>query len=251
VSPIKRFFLAPAIVTLLLGAMTISPLYADGLGGPKPREAKVVNHPEVDRPLTGYPDQNIELMDAEDTVWSVWRVGGKEYFAQPNDWTCSASCYVMMFRTLVQADISLRQAVERCGAEPGVGAKNEKVVKAFELLGDRYEVVSGLSSESDENPSADDPGLMEEKTAELANLKKLLKDGYLVMINFREPEEQIGHYGVLQGLNDRAIEIADPYYGQHSVLSLDQFDYRSGFSKPILHGWHLAVRPKGRLIKRR
>jgi hypothetical protein len=241
--PIKRLYLAPLAATLLFGMMTLSPLLADGLGDPQ-LQAKTSNHPEVDRPLIGYPNQDVELMKGDDTVWSVWRVEDKEYFAQPNDWTCSASCYVMMFRTLVQADISLAEAVERCGAQAGVGAKNETVVKAFESLGDRYQVVSGLASESEENPPVDQPELMEEKKVALATLKKLLEDGYLVMINFREPEEHIGHYGVLQGLNDRAIQIADPYYGNVSVLTLDQFDYRSGFSKPILQGWYLAVRPK-------
>jgi len=183
-------------------------------------------------------------MADKDTVWSRWKVGEKEYFAQPNDWTCSASCYLMMFRTLVQADMTLNQAIERCGAVQGVGADNAKVVKAFELLGSRYQVVAGQSSVHDEeNLPADAPELIAEKTAELANLKKLLQEGYLVMINFREPEEQIGHYGVLQGLNDKALQIADPYYGHRSVLALDKFDYRSGFSKPVLHGWYLAVRP--------
>lgn len=199
---------------------------------------------QVGRPLTGYPGQNKALMEGKDTVWSSYRVGPKEYFAQPNEWTCSSSCYLMMFRALVGADLSLAQAVERTGAVEGTGAPNDQVKAAFQMLGSRYEVISGQSSFSDENLPADAPSLREEKTRELATLRKLLEDGYLVMINFREPVENVGHYGVLQGLNEQAIEIADPYYGRRSVMPLEQFDYRSGFSKPVLHGWYLAVRNK-------
>ena len=197
---------------------------------------------QVGRPLTGYPDQDLALMEGKDTVWSRYRIGRDEYFAQPNEWTCSSSCYVMMFRALTHADISLAQAVERTGAQEGTGAPNEQVKKAFEMLGSRYQVVTGEHSLSDADLAADDPALLAEKAEELRTLKGLLEQGYLVMINFREPVENVGHYGVLQGLNDRAIEIADPYYGRRSVMPLAKFDYRSGFSKPVRHGWYLAVR---------
>jgi hypothetical protein len=236
---VRRALIVFLSATLTLG-FAAPPTLAQGLGGPKIR---VIETAADGRALVGYPGQNAKLMEGKDTIWSRWKVGEKEYFAQPNDWTCSASCYIMMFRTLVRADISVNQAIERCGAVEGVGADNSQVVKAFQLLGSRFQVVSGQSSQSSDNLPADAPELLREKEAELATLKRLLQDGYLVMINFREPQEQIGHYGVLQGLNDRALEIADPYYGRRSVLSLDRFDYRSGFSQPILHGWYLAVRP--------
>ncbi len=51
----------------------------------------------VDRPLIGYPGQNPELMGGRNTVWSAHKIGRKEYRPQPNDWTCNASSYVMMY----------------------------------------------------------------------------------------------------------------------------------------------------------
>ena len=237
----SRFIAAALGASLLLG-----PLSAEA----RPRRADPdVPNPEmverVGRPLTGYPDQNKELMRDPATVWSRYRITGKEYFAQPNEWTCSSSCYIMMFRALVDSDLSLLQAIERTGAKEGSGAPNSQVVAAFEMLGPRYQIVTGQSSISQENLSADDPRLREEKAQQLQTLRRLLDEGYLVMMNFREPVEQVGHYGILQGLNDTAIEIADPYYGRRSVMSLDKFDYRSGFSSPVLHGWYLAVRRAG------
>ena len=63
-------------------------------------------------------------------------------------------------------------------------------------------------------------------------------------MNFREPVTGVGHFGLLQAINHRAVEIADPYYGLRLVLPLPEFDFRSGFSNPVRHGWHVAIRRK-------
>lgn len=83
-----------------------------------------------------------------------------------------------------------------------------------------------------------------EKVVEMATLKRLFAAGYLVMINFREPVEGGGHYGVLQGIDDQAMEIADPYYGLRSAMPWDRLDFRTGYSEPLLHGWYAAIRGK-------
>lgn len=57
-----------------------------------------------------------------------------------------------------------------------------------------------------------------EKACELETLMRPLREGYLVIINFREPVEAGGHYGLLQGINNKAIKIADPWYGRRFVL---------------------------------
>ena len=196
---------------------------------------------ETDRPLAGYPGQRAALMNRPDTVWASRRIGPKEYFAQPNDWTCSASSYIMVYRSLTGRDLPLSEVVARTGARKGVGAENSRVVGAMEMLGPEYEVVSGQSSA---HPAGESRILEAEKSREHATLTRLLREGYLVILNFRNPEDHGGHYGVLQGLNDKAIQIADPYYGRVSVMPWKKFDFRSGYSDPVLHGWYVAVRPK-------
>jgi hypothetical protein len=208
--------------------------------GPQPQETPQT--PPIDRPLVGYPEQNPALMDGADTVWTKHKVGENEYFAQPNDWTCSASCCIMVHRVLTGEDIGLDEMVQRTGAVPGRGAENAQVVEAMKKLGSNLEVKSGVSSSQPQGTELSDEERAAEKAQELETLKQLLRDGYVVIVNFREPVDNGGHYGVLQGINDQAIEIADPYYGLQSVLAWKDFDFRTGYSDPVLHGWYLAVR---------
>jgi len=202
---------------------------------------KTVANRETDRPLAGYPGQRVSLMKKPDTVWASRQIGPKEYFAQPNGWMCSASSYIMVYRSLTGRDIPLSEVVARTGARKGVGAENSRVFEAMKMLGSRYEVVSNQASV---HPAGESRIQAAEKAREHATLTGLLRDGYLVILNFRNPEDHGGHYGVLQGLNDKAIQIADPYYGRISVMPWKDFDFRSGYSDPVLHGWYVAVRPK-------
>jgi hypothetical protein len=183
-------------------------------------------------------------MDRPGTVWSARKIGPRDYFAQPNDWTCNASSYIMIHRALTGKDVRLSDVVAGMGAVEGKGAENPRVVGMLESLGPDYEVVTGQSSSHPKGREMAVGARATEKTREQATLRRLLRGGYLVIINFREPVEGGGHYGVLQGINDQAIEVADPYYGLRSVQAWRDFDYRSGYSDPVLHGWYAAVRPR-------
>jgi hypothetical protein len=198
----------------------------------------------VGRPLTGYPSQDVSVMDAPGTAWSKHPITEKEYFAQPNEWTCSASSYIMALRVLGIVDIDIDDAVARTCAKEGSGADNGQVVRAFERLGPGYQVVNGQSSSHQDEVDPNSAERLAERKAEHARLGQLLNDGYVVILNFREPEDGGGHYGVLQAINNQAIEIADPYFGLRSVLLLSRFDFRSGYSKPVRHGWFVAIRRK-------
>jgi hypothetical protein len=199
---------------------------------------------QVDRPLVGYPDQKPNLMTDPKTVWATRKIKRGDYFAQPNDWTCNASSYIMIYRTLTGQDVALEKVVHQMGAVEGKGAENSRVVAALQSMGPEYEVITGQSSSHPKGRSVSPEIRAAEKARELETLKRLLREGYLVLINFREPVEGGGHYGVLQGINDQAIEIADPYYGYRSVLPWKDFDFRTGYSDPVLHGWYVAIRPE-------
>lgn len=197
---------------------------------------------QVNRPLSGYPGQNPELMKDPHTVWSAHLIGPKTYFAQPNDWTCNASSYIMIHRALTGRDAALDKVAAQMGAVLGRGAENPAVVEALRSLGPKYEVVTGQTSSHPKGREPSPRVRAAEKIREQETLQRLLREGYLVIINFREPVEGGGHYGVLQGINDHAIEIADPYYGLSSILAWEDFDFRTGYSDPVLHGWYAAVR---------
>jgi len=226
-------------VTHVPAAQAAAPYAAEWIAGKFESRTEQTN-----RPLTGYPGQRLDLMNSPRTVWAASRIGPQQYFAQPNDWTCSASSYIMVYRALTGKDLPLSEVVARTGAVEGVGAENSRVVEALKMLGPQFEVISGQSSANPKGAKVPAHVRAAEKAREHATLTRLLRQGYLVILNFREPEDHGGHYGVLQGLNDKAIQIADPYYGRTSVMPWEDFDFRTGYSDPVLHGWYVAVRPK-------
>lgn len=181
-------------------------------------------------------------MNDPKTIRAKQKIRAKDYFAQPNDWTCNASSYIMVYRTLTGHDVALDKVVDQMQAVEGKGAENFRVVEALQSLGPEYEVVTGQSSSHPKGRAFPAEARALEKAREKETLKRLLREGFLVIINFREPVEGGGHYGVLQGINDQALDIADPYYGRRSVLPWKDFDFRSGYSNPVLHGWFVAIR---------
>jgi len=227
------------MVDILAPRLLVGVLLAFGVAG---CGTKARHTTQVDRPLIGYPEQKPDLMDDPNTVWSAHKIGPSEYFAQPNDWTCSASSYIMVYRALTAKDIALEAVVALTGAVPGKGAENARVVAALEKLAPNAEVIAGQSSSHPKGLELPAEERAAEKARELETLRRLLREGYLVILNFREPVDGGGHYGVLQGINDRALEVADPYYGLKSTLAWKDFDFRTGYSDPVLHGWYTAIR---------
>lgn len=147
-------------------------------------------------------------------------------------------------RALTGRDVPLSTVVARTGAVEGVGAENIRVVEAVQRMGPEFEVVSGRTAAYPKGERVSRHVREAEKAREYDTLVRLLREGYLVILNFREPVDHGGHYGVLQGLNKEAIQIADPYYGRVSVLPWKRFDFRTGYSDPVLHGWYVAARPR-------
>lgn len=150
----------------------------------------------------------------------------------------------MIYRSLTGADVALADVAAQMGAVEGKGAANDRVVDVLRSLGNQYDVITGYSSANPKGRAISPEVRAAEKVREMQTLKRLLREGYLVMINFREPVDSGGHYGVLQGINDEALEIADPNYGLRSVMPWERFDFRSGYSDPVLHGWYVAIRPR-------
>jgi len=194
--------------------------------------------------LLGYPERKGDLMAGRKTVWSTQKIGRKEFVYQPSDWSSSASAYIMIVRKLTGKNVPFQEAARRIGVSPGINASNDRIVEAMKSLGGGYEVVTGYSSASSKDLQLPWSVRAAEKRREMKNLRRLLRSGYLVMINFRGPVGGGDHYGVLQGISPKALEIADPNYGLRSIIALDQFDFRSGSSDQVLHGWYVAIRPR-------
>ncbi|MEZ4754999.1 MAG: hypothetical protein R3A13_11970 [Bdellovibrionota bacterium] len=188
----------------------------------------------------GYPGQNIRLMDDPATTWSKQRINPGNFCGQPNNWTCGSAVYVMILRVAAGLEVDFNIAVKITGATKKTGTDNLLLYQAFEKLGSDFDI---QPSPSEPQTTADQTLLSTGFSSPgLIKIKQLLLDGYHIVVNFRGPVRGNGHYAIVNGINSTAIELTDPWYGRRSVLELNRFDWRSGFSDPVLHEWFVAVR---------
>jgi ABC-type bacteriocin/lantibiotic exporter with double-glycine peptidase domain len=68
------------------------------------------------------------------------------------------------------------------------------------------------------------------ENASLEDIRKYLKKGVPVVVNYIEPEGNVGHYAIVIGIEDKNIILNDPWHDAGFTLSLDNFNnrWRSG-----------------------
>jgi len=184
--------------------------------------------PQAD--LCGYPRQNKRLMDGPDTVWSKVLINEKTFKQQINDWTCGPAVVVMLQRVFGLEVLSDDKAIDLTEANNEVGTIADRMVAVVQYLSEKLEIKHDYGND---NPEI---------------LRELLREGYLVLIYFREPEEHGGHYAIVQGINKDAMQLADPYHGRESVLPLEKLDWRTDFIEPFVKGWFVALREKAGVV---
>jgi len=175
--------------------------------------------------LQGYPGQDLAIMAGPLTLWSQILIDEKDFVVQENDWSCGAAVFLMTQKAFQNIGTDFEEAIRLTGANKESGASNENMLNAFLTFEKDCEVKSACG-------------------ADIETLRTLLREGYLVTINFREPKDGEGHYAIVQGISESFLQLADPWYGRESILSLEDFDFRSGFSSSIIEGWYIAVRHK-------
>jgi predicted double-glycine peptidase len=81
------------------------------------------------------------------------------------------------------------------------------------------------------------------KNATLHQLKRVLRSGIPVIVNYVEHEENEGHYAVVVGYDDESIILHDPLHGEGFTLSLAEFEKRwhSTFTEVPYKHWFLAI----------
>ncbi len=190
----------------------------------------------------GFPGQPNELLQSGQWLQSSHRVLEENHCYQPDDWSCGSAVFKMIAKTLAGEEVDYATAIVITGANEEVGTDNALMERALRdyFQARNFEVRTGLLGTEKPENGPQTACTLEQRTALLS---ELLREGYLVVINYREPEEQVGHFAVVQGISDKALEICDPWHGPRCVLELEQFDGRSGFSDPVVCGWFTAIRP--------
>jgi len=155
-----------------------------------------------------------------------WRIIECEGCHPQNDEdSCAAAIYITARKIFGLAELSYEDCVAKVECNAAVGTANHLFVEAFERLGPGFEVLA-----------------QEEGTPE--QLEALLDQGYFVVINYRHPEDKVGHYAIVKEVTDSSFLLfdPDPESGVHSEVPFSELDWRSGFNIPTLHNWFVAIR---------
>lgn len=62
--------------------------------------------------------------------------------------------------------------------------------------------------------------------ATVAEVRSFVQRGVPVVVNYREPHNNEGHFAVVVGVSDEHVLLRDPYHGPRFALSLDSFRRR-------------------------
>lgn len=75
----------------------------------------------------------------------------------------------------------------------------------------------------------------------IAEVRGYVRRGVPVVVNYREPDQNVGHYAVVVGMTKRSILLRDPYHGPRFSLPLGAFRRRWLGSRPYHPRWMLAA----------
>lgn len=173
--------------------------------------------------MGGYEQDGHSLMDGPETVWSRFRISPALYVRQPNDWTCGPSVLQMMLQQSGRVAPNLNAAEQLLGTTEADGSSTRSMEQVLRLLAGEANVCSG-------------------EGASVEYLRTLLAKGFLVVIQFREPENQVGHYALVEGISPCALQLCDPYHGPACVLKLENLDWSTQFEVPQRRGWYMALK---------
>lgn len=126
------------------------------------------------------------------------------YRPQETDWTCGPACLRMLLAAR-GIRVSERRLAAACNTTAAKGTSPRDLARAARAWG----CVLRLSAR-----------------LRIADLRRLLARGVPVVVNYREPSEEVGHYAVAVALGPRTITLQDPCNGRHFRLPIAAFRRR-------------------------
>lgn len=78
-------------------------------------------------------------------------------------------------------------------------------------------------------------------SSSVAELRSFVERGVPVVVNYREPDNDEGHYAVVIGVSKKHILLRDPYHGPRFALEIPIFRRRWLGSRPRHQRWMLAA----------
>jgi len=82
------------------------------------------------------------------------------------------------------------------------------------------------------------------KNATIKDIEESLKKKYPIIVNYVEPEDEIGHFAIVKGLTKNKIILYDPWHGPSFSLERKDFLKRWHNHRNTIKRWILKIYPK-------
>jgi ATP-binding cassette subfamily B protein len=138
---------------------------------------------------------------------------------QSNTYNCGPTCLEMLLEFYgIPYDSEKIDAL--CETAPRHGTDNQKLVEAAEQLGAHVIV---------------------KENAQLTDIISLIESGHPVLVNYFNCKSGVGHFGVVKGIEDQALILADPKNGDDYPLTFDHFQQHWHNHTRTIHAWMMYV----------
>lgn len=138
---------------------------------------------------------------------------------QPDNFSCGPTCLAMVmdfFGKSYERDA----LVELCKTKPGRGTENHALVFAI--------VSQGLCAHTYQNASLDD-------------IRTHLHHKAAIIVNYFNPVSRVGHFAVVQGVDDNHVYLSDPKNGDGYHLEHDMFISHWHNHTKTLDAWMVMI----------
>jgi len=132
---------------------------------------------------------------------------------QSTDYSCGAACMKMALASLGIRRTE-RELIRVMKTTSASGTSNSQIPRAAEFF--RLSYVVG-------------------RKAKIGDIVRLQKEGYCVIVNYIDLEENVGHFAVAKSIDKKFIHLLDPWHGPHYKLPLTIFkkNWKSMFEPDV------------------
>lgn len=153
------------------------------------------------------------------------------FFRQQTKYTCGPACLRMLF-----AFHRRRVGEDPIAHAAGTTARTGTARSAMMRAAQKYGFTCRISSKGT-----------------WKDIRNNVRVGLPVLVNYREPAYEMGHYAVVTGLDRSMVYLHDPYNGRNFTLSIAAFKKRwlGHRTRDQEHGWLMTIMPPSRATSSR
>ncbi len=138
---------------------------------------------------------------------------------QTNTYNCGPTCLEMLL-DFYSIPYESGHIEILCETAPRRGTDNKKLVEAAAQLGAKVVV---------------------KENAQLADIVSVIESGHPVLVNYFNCKSGVGHFGVVKGVTDEALLLADPKNGDDYPLTFSHFEQHWHNHTKTIHAWMMYI----------